>query len=138
MKDKNCLSCGQRKNCQDSSSSWFFFIIGIIATIALRVVTVLMHVSPIYGKIAWYVGVGGFFIFFVYKFKVIKAKALLINQKDLMNKIANQEQLVKDDYIVIKEILCGLSSKKDSFNYFFIFALSALALLTAIYIDFFK
>ena len=38
-------------------------IIGIIATIAIRIVTVLMHWNPFYGKLAWYIGVGGFIIF---------------------------------------------------------------------------
>ena len=37
-----------------------YFIIGIIATVAIRVVTVLTHLDPIYAKVAWYIGVGSF------------------------------------------------------------------------------
>jgi len=138
MEGKKCINCDQYKNCKDSSVSWFFFIIGIIATIAIRVVTVLMHLDPVYGKVAWYIGVGGFFVFFIYKFKVSQSRAGLIIQKGLMDKIANQKQLAKDDYDSIEGLLCSLVSRKERINYFFIVILSALALLFAIYMDFLK
>ena len=138
MEDKKCITCSEYKNCKDSFASWIFFIIGLIATIALRVVTVLIDVDPVYAKIAWYVGVGGFFIFFVYKFKVNQTRSKLISQQDLVDKITHQKQLTKEDFSLISTILCGLSSKKERINYFFIFGLSAVALILAIYMDFFK
>ena len=84
---EKCLNCEEKKNCQDSSVSWIFFIIGIIATIAIRVVTVLMHLNPIYGKTAWYVGVGGFFIFFVYRFRIAQSRVHLIREKELLQNL---------------------------------------------------
>jgi hypothetical protein len=135
---KKCIGCVEYKRCQDSFASWLFFIVGLIATIAIRVVTVLMHVDPIYARIAWYVGVGGFFVFFVYKFRVNQARAELIDQQDLVNKINEEKKLNKEDYNLIGGILCALSSKKERINYFFIFFLSAVALLLAIYMDFIK
>ena len=138
MRNKKCLSCGEYNNCKDSLTSWFFFIIGLIATVAIRVVTVLIDVNPIYGKVAWYIGVGGFFTFFVYKFKVNQTRAKFINQQKLVDKIAHQEQLTKEDYSLISSILCGLSSNKERINYLFIFGLSAIALILAVYLDLFK
>ena len=135
---KKCIGCSEYKRCRDSFTSWVFFIIGLVATVAIRVVTVLIHVDPIYAKIAWYTGVGGFFMFFVYKFKVNQARAKLIDRQDLVDKIDNKKQLTEDDYSLIGVILCALSSRKERVNYFFIFALSALALLLAIYMDFLK
>lgn len=135
---KKCASCREYKNCQDSFVSWFFFIIGIIATVAIRVVTVLIHLDPIYGKIAWYIGVAGFFIFFIYKFKVGQARAKLIKERELVDKINDKKELTQDDYAAIGVILCGIGSKKERINYFFIFALSALALVLALYMDFLK
>lgn len=70
MKNTKCLNCVEYKRCRDSYVSWIFFAIGLVATIAMRVVTVLIHMSPLYGKIAWYIGVGGFFVFFIYKFRI--------------------------------------------------------------------
>ena len=138
MKDKKCVDCVEYKRCRDSYASWVFFIIGLIATVAIRVVTVLIHMKPIYGKIAWYIGVGGFLSFFVYKFKVNQTRAKLINERNLVDKITHQKQLTEEDYNLIGAILCGLSSKKEGINYLFIFVLSTVALLLAIYMDFIK
>ncbi len=138
MKDTKCTDCIEYKRCKDSYTSWIFFIIGLIATIAIRVVILLIHVNPVYGKMAWYIGIGGFFIFFVYKFSVTQAISKLINQRNLIGKITQEKQLTKEDYSAISAILCGLSSNKERINYFFIFGLSAVALILAIYFDFVK
>lgn len=55
-----------------------------------------------------------------------------------MDKIGQEKQLTKEDYSLISTILCGLSSNKERINYFFIFALSAVAILLAVYMDFLK
>ena len=138
MENKKCLNCVEYKRCKDSYIAWVFFVIGLIATIAIRVVTILMHMNPLYGKISWYMGVSGFFAFFVYRFRISQARIKAINDRNLMDKIKQEKQLTKEDYNLINAILCGLRSKKESINYFFIFGLSALAILLAIYIDFFK
>ena len=138
MKSKECATCLEHKRCKDSYASWLFFIIGLIATIAIRVVTVLIEVNPIYGKAAWYIGVGGFLLFFVYKFKINQSRSKLIGQRDLVDKINQGKQLTREDYDLIGTILCALSSKKERINYLFIFILSAVALLLAIYMDFLK
>ncbi|MFH2138197.1 MAG: hypothetical protein ABII88_06765 [Candidatus Omnitrophota bacterium] len=138
INNKNCINCQERGRCRDSSLSWIFFIIGIIATIAMRIVTVLMHINPVYGKIAWYVGVSGFFVFFMYKFMINQARSKLIEKQNIVNKINKGKHLGKKDYKLISEILCSLNSKKDRINYFFIFLLSAVALIIAGYIDFLK
>ena len=138
MKDKTCLICSQRKNCGDSFVSWVFFIIGLIATVAIRVVTVLMDIKPVYGRIAWYIGVGGFLLFFIYKFNTNRALSRVIEKENLIEKTRNKEPLLGEEYNLIAEILCNLKSEKERINYFFIFAVSAIALLLAIYFDFIK
>jgi len=79
-----CVNCIERRRCRDSFSSWIFFIIGLIATIAIRVVTVLIKIDPIDGRIAWYVGIAGFFLFFVYMFRIGQQRARLINRSNLV------------------------------------------------------
>ena len=135
---KKCINCLEYKNCRDSFASWIFFIIGIIATIAIRVVTVLIHVNPIYSKIAWYIGVGGFFAFFIYKFKINRARAKAITSRKLLEKVKDRNSLKDEDYNLIASILCGLNSRKETINYVFIFGLSAVAILLAVYMDFIK
>ena len=138
MKNKKCTNCSQRKHCSDSFVSWIFFIIGLIATVAIRIVTVLMNINALYGKISWYIGVGGFLIFFIYKFNVNRALAKLIDKENLIEKARTKKQLSHQEYNLIAAILCSLKSEKERINYFFIFAVSAIALLFAIYFDFIK
>lgn len=138
MNNKKCIGCSQYKKCKDSFTSWIFFVIGIIATVALRVVTVLMDFRPIYGKITWYVGVGGFLVFFIYKFILNQRLKNFIYKSGLLDKINRQVGLSEQDYKLIREIFCGLTSKKERINYLFIFVLSAVALILAIYVDFIR
>ena len=138
IRDKKCINCVEYKKCRESSVSWVFFIIGLIATIAIRAVTVLVHIDPVYGQIAWYVGVSGFFVFFVYKFKVEHARSKLIKNSGLIHRISRGEIIEKADREVIGSLLCALSSNKDKINYIVIFASSAIAIAIAIYLDFLK
>ncbi len=133
-----CINCSERERCRDDFASWVFFVIGIISTIAMRVVTFLMHTDPLYGKIAWYIGVGGFIVFFIYKFKINQQRSKLINEQKILTKIDKKDELLEEDYKLISGILCSLQSKKERVNYIFIFVLSAVALLIALYIDILK
>ena len=138
MKNTKCISCAEYQRCKDSYNSWLFFIIGLVATIAIRAVTVLANLNPIYGKAAWYIGVSGFLVFFIYKFRVNQTRSDLIRRLNLTDKILKKSTLTQDDYGLIGTILCSLSSKKERINYFFIFGLSAVALILAAYFDFIK
>ncbi len=136
--DRKCLTCSEYNNCKDSFSSWVFFIIGIIATLAVRAVTVFMHVNPVYAKIAWNIGIIGFFLFFVYRFRVSQARSEVITERHLVSKVDRGETLEREDYRALGAILCGLTSKKERINYIVIFSLSVVALGLAIYLDFLR
>jgi hypothetical protein len=138
MNSKKCLDCKYYSKCKDGFISWIFFITGIIAAIAIRAVTLLAHLNSVYGKISWYVGVGGFLIFFVYKYRILKKRASEIKKNNTLEKLKNKKELSDEDYGVIESILCSLASRKEQINYLFIFCLSAVALVIAIYVDFIK
>ncbi|MFC1755063.1 hypothetical protein ACFL96_17000 [Thermoproteota archaeon] len=132
---KKCKNCSERRFCQDDYVSWIFFAIGLIATIAIRAVTLLMRVEPLYGKIAWYIGVVGFLLFFVYKFRIYNHRSKAIREKSLVQR-TQEGKLTESEKNEIAMMLCSLSSRKESINYFFIFILSAIALAIAMYLDF--
>ena len=138
MKNNRCLNCSERKNCGDSFASWIFLLIGIISTISVRVVTVLADLNPVFGKIAWYLGVAGFFIFFIYKFKVDGSRAKAVREKMLIDRVKKNDKLSAEDLGIISSLLCGITSNKDRINYFFIFASSIIAILAVVYFDFFR
>lgn len=138
MKNKKCINCSEFKRCRENSTSLLFFIIGMIATIAVRVVTVLSYMNPLYGQIAWYIGVAGFFVFFIYKFRVERHRHRLIVNSKLMEKVSQGKSLTAEDSELIGSILCALSSNKDRINYLLIFVSSALAIIVALYLDLLK
>ena len=137
MGNKKCEGCSQRKACQDSLTSWAFFLVGIIATVALRVIVVVEEIDPAYGRVAWYVGVIGFILFFVYKFRLLRESAAIIKKSGLRRKIAQEKELGRRDYVLLGELVCAQDNWKERMNFFIIFLLSGLALLFAIYLDFF-
>ena len=84
--------------CRNDFRSWIFFIVGLIAAISMRVIEPLNIFNNSYGKIAWYIGVSGFFIFFLYKYVVDKRKAELLKKEGLIQKA--KKHLKKWDSIV--------------------------------------
>ncbi len=136
--NKKCLRCRGLKACRDEATAWLIIAIGIIATIAVRIVTVLMAIGPIYGKVAWYVGVVGFLIFFFYKYRMFDARAKLIDSKNLIERINRKDTLSDSDLEIISVILCNTRSSAERINFFFIFASSFVALIIALYFDFFR
>jgi len=138
MHNQKCLNCKYYSKCKDGFISWIFFITGIIAAIAIRAVTLLAHLDSVYGKISWYVGVSGFLVFFVYKYRILKKRTYEIKQYNILDKLKSKKELTEEDYGLIESILCSLTSKKEQINYLFIFCLSAVALMIAFYVDFIK
>jgi len=133
-----CHDCFRLKRCKDSLASWVFFFIAIIAVVAIRAVNVVLDVNPVLAKVFWYIGVAGFLIFFIYKFRYDAILQKELAQSKLTDKLLSKKELSDHDYEVLGTIICKLSSKKDKINYFFIFFFSALALGLAIYVDFFR
>ena len=133
-----CAQCSQRKYCSATSASWVFFIIGLVAAFAVRLVVVFMNFNMLYARIAWYVGVLGFLVFFLYKFNIDRTRSRLLEQHGLVEKMDRREPLSKEEYSLVGSILCSLRSKKDRINYFIIFSTSVVVILFALYQDFLK
>ncbi|HUW23634.1 MAG TPA: hypothetical protein VMW39_06365 [bacterium] len=133
-----CYDCFRLKACKEPITSWVFFFVALIAVIAIRAVNVVLDFNPLLAKIFWYTGVGGFFVYFMYKFRYDSILHRELGRTKLVDKLLSQDKLSEHDYNVLGTILCKLSSKKDKINYFFIFFFSGLALGLAVYTDFFR
>ncbi|MFH1835328.1 MAG: hypothetical protein ABH851_03965 [Methanobacteriota archaeon] len=136
MDKPECKTCGMRVLCEENARSWIFFLIGIIATVSIRIIEPLNAVDPIYGKISWYVGVTGFFIFFIYKYRILNKRAKIIKETGLIEKLSNHKLLDSADSILLSQIVCSQTSWKERANFFVIFGLSALALAVALIFEF--
>jgi len=141
MKEKKefvCYDCFKLRTCKESLASWIFFFIALVAVISLRAMSIFVNSSPMFAKMLWYIGVGGFFIFFIYKFRYDQILQRELEKTDLKDKLLSKKELTEHDKEVLGTIVCKLSSKKDKINYFFIFVSSGLALAIAIWVDFVK
>jgi hypothetical protein len=132
-----CRDCVRLKKCREPLASWVFFFVALLATVAIRVVGVL-DFSPVLAKTCWYIGVAGFFVFFLYKYRYVLILKKEIKEAGLTDKLLEQKPLDGHDYSILSTILCQISSIQDKINYFFIFFTSGLALLFGIYIDIFR
>ena len=113
------------------------FVIGIIATLAYRIIIVLNYYSSLLVEISWYVGTIGFIWYFAHRYRVQNYHADLIKDKKLTEKI-NQNKLEKDDRNALLYILKSTSSSKAKWNSIAIFILSAIALIYAVVFDIVK
>lgn len=133
-----CVNCGERKRCRESTASLVFFVIGMIAIIAVRAVTILAHIEPFYGQAAWYIGIIGFILYFSYKYDIDKKRSAAIVNNGLIGKMLHGQAIEKEDREMIGAMLCAITSRKDRLNYLLIFLSSAVVLVIAFYMDFIK
>ena len=135
---EKCINCVEHKRCKENTVSWIFFIIGLIAIIAVRAVMILEHINPIYGKMSWYVGIIGFFMYFGYKYRMEYTRSQLIRKSGLIRRILSDDTIGREDRDIIGSVFCALSSNKDRINYLMIFVSSAIVLIMAFYMDFLR
>lgn len=113
----------------------WMFILGILATVAYRIIVVLNHYSPALVQIAWYAGTIGFIWYFSHRFKVENRRDKIITDNELVRKIEQAEPLSPQDRESLAYVLRGLQTSLSKWNYIAIFILSALALAYGVYQD---
>ncbi|MBA3047218.1 hypothetical protein KKC83_05745 [Patescibacteria group bacterium] len=116
---------------------WLIFFIGIIATLAYRIIIILNYYSSLLVAISWYIGTIGFIWYFAHRYRVQNHYANLIADKKLPEKIC-ENKLTKDDCDALLYILKSISSSKAKWNSIAIFILSAAALAYAVVVDIIK
>ncbi|MEK7570376.1 MAG: hypothetical protein AAB515_02990 [Patescibacteria group bacterium] len=113
-----------------------FFWIGIIATFAYRVIIFFSDANPAFLKSAWYVGTIGFIIYFIHRYQISQRRAQAIQEFHLAERVPALNELSADEKSAMMYVFSTLRSTREKWNYVFIFASSAVALLAGIYIDF--
>ena len=114
---------------------WLFWV-GIIATLAYRIIIILNNISSLAVKISWYVGTIGFVWYFAHRYRVQNFHGNLIKEKELVEKIETGRGLSEDDCNALVYVLKSLKSTKAKWNYIAIFILSGIALVYGIITDF--
>jgi len=128
-------TCSIDSKCGETPSSWIFLFIGLIATISIRMVNFILDINVIWAKAFWYIGVGGFTIYFIYKYRQYKILQKELADSSLIEKLTCKDKLTDEEYGALKNVLCQLGSRNTAINYFFIFLTSGIALLVGVLQD---
>ncbi|HDZ54507.1 MAG TPA: hypothetical protein ENI19_02415 [Candidatus Nealsonbacteria bacterium] len=112
----------------------FFFWAGIIATIAYRIIIILNLYSPLWVKIAWYIGTIGFILYFGHRFNIARKKAKLIQDYKLVEAIDNSD-IDPQKKLALHYLAKTTVTSKSRWNAGIIFIFSFIALLIGIFMD---
>jgi len=113
----------------------FFFGVGIIATIAYRVIIVLNLYSPLWVKIAWYIGTIGFIFYFGHRFNIARKRASLVKDYKLIETVDKADCIEPQKKLALHYLVKTSLTSKSQWNSGMIFVLSILALLIGIFMD---
>ncbi len=113
----------------------FFFLTGIIATLAYRLIIVLNFYSALLVKIAWYTGTIGFIIYFWHRWMVQDKRGDLVRDYELVDLVKNMKTESEDQKEALEYIVETSLTSRSKWNSIFIFGMSVLALLVGAAID---
>ena len=113
----------------------FFFLAGIIATVAYRIIIVLNWYSPLWVKVSWYIGTIGFILYFWHRFDVAKKRARLIKDYGLIEAVDKIDCIDPQKKLALRYLVKTSLTSKSRWNSAIIFILSFLALFAGIFID---
>jgi hypothetical protein len=109
----------------------FFFLSGIIATIAYRIIFLL---DPFWVRISWYIGTVGFIVYFWHRANIETKRANLVKDHKLVSAV-NNSNIPENEKIAVSYLVETSLTSKARFNSAFIVVVSALALVASILMD---
>lgn len=115
---------------------YWMFLVGILATLAYRLIIVLNHYSSLWVKISWYIGTIGFVWYFAHRFNIESKRDRVIVELNLLEKVRHSSNFKEEDKNALIYILQSLQTSLARWNYIAIFLISALALAYGVYQDF--
>ncbi len=113
---------------------WFFFLSGIIATIAYRIIFLL---NPFWIEIAWYVGTIGFTLYFGHRAIIEAKRAGMVKNYDLV-KALEKNSIDENQRAALLYLTKTSLTSKAKLNSAFIFFLSLLVFVANFVIDMFR
>jgi len=113
-----------------------FFLIGIIATLAYRIIIVLNFYSPNWVKVSWYIGTVGFVLYFGHRFDAQRRRVKLISDYGLDKAVKKVKGIGPKQKEALNHVIRTTYASKSRWNSAVIFILSILALIVGIIFDF--
>lgn len=105
-----------------------FFSLGLISAIAFRGIIIFQHIEPSWVRPVWYVGTIGYFLFFLYRYRISRKRKHAIETFRLIDKLKANACLEDEDREVVLYLLSSIRFSLEDINYALIFILSILAI----------
>lgn len=104
-----------------------FFALGLTSAVAFRALIIFQRLEPAWVRPAWYLGTGGYFFFFLYRYMITRKRKKAIARFQLIEKLKANACLGEEDREVALYLLNSIKVSLEDINYFAIFVLSILA-----------
>lgn len=105
-----------------------FFLLGVLSSIAFRVIIIFQKMRPGWVRPTWYFGVLGYMIFFIYRFYISQRRKRVVAQSGIIGKLQTTEPLSSDDRQAALYLLSSIQKSPEDWNYLAIFILSIAAI----------
>lgn len=106
-----------------------FFVVGLLSAVAFRAIIVFQHIEPEWVRPVWYIGVTGYFIFFLYRYIITKKRKKAIEDFQLIEKVKANACLKAEDRDIVLFLLSSIRYSPEDINYAVIFILSVIAII---------
>ena len=105
-----------------------FFLLGLLSSLAFRVIILLQQFRPDWVRPVWYFGVIGYMLFFVYRYRISARRKGTIAQTGLIEKLGEGSPLTVEDREAALYLLNSIRKSPEDWNYLGIFILSIAAI----------
>ena len=112
-----------------------FFWVGILATLCYRAIIFFTNANPVVLRVIWYVGTVGFVVYFLHRYQVSTKRARVIEQLRLTERVDEFPNLSDDERAGMRYVFSTLRSSREKWNYYVIFASSAIAIIFGLWMD---
>ena len=109
----------------------FFFVAGIVATIAYRIIFLL---NPFWIEVAWYAGTIGFALYFGHRSMIEMKRVKLVREYGLIDSI-KESGIPEDKKSALRYLIETSLTSKARFNSAFIFIASMIVLILNLTMD---
>ena len=106
-----------------------FFLIGIVATLAYRMIIFFNLYSPYWVNILWYIGTVGFILYFGHRYNIQKKEAELVEKYKLLKAVEDSKHIKGKQKEALNYIVNSIATSKSRWNSLTIVLLSVLALI---------
>lgn len=100
-----------------------------MSAFAFRLIIVFHHIDPSKVRAIWYLGVGGYILFFFYRYEISRKRKKAVREYALIEKISRDKCLSEEERMTTTYLLSSVLRSKEDINYLTIFILSIVAVI---------